>query len=142
MGDKMIILNKYYYENMVAHSISELPNEACGLVAGRVEDDKRIVDRIYLLSNIDRSPEHFSMDPKEQFVAVKDMRRNGLVLLGNFHSHPTSPARPSEEDIRLAFDPNKSYLIVSLMEQGNPILKSFNIVNNEVSVEELIIGGE
>lgn len=142
MGDKMIILNKLHYEDMLAHCMMELPNEACGLIAGRVDDDKKIVEKIYLLSNIDKSPEHFSMDPQEQFAAVKDMRGNGLVLLGNFHSHPASPARPSEEDIRLAFDPNKSYLIMSLIEQANPILKSFTIVNNHVSVEERIIGGE
>lgn len=141
-GDKMIILNKFHYDDILAHCMNELPNEACGLVAGRVEDDKKIIEKIYLLSNIDKSPEHFSMDPKEQFAAVKDMRGNGLVLLGNFHSHPASPARPSKEDIRLAFDPDKSYLILSLAEEKNPVLKSFNVINNEVSVEELIIGGE
>ena len=29
-----------------------------------------------------------SMDPKEQFAAVKDMRSKGRQLLGNFHFHP------------------------------------------------------
>jgi len=35
------------------------------------------------------------MDPKEQFDAIKDMRINGWVMLGNFHSHPKSPSRAS-----------------------------------------------
>ena len=44
------------------------------------------------------------MDPKEQLKAIKDMRANGLTPLGNWHSHPETPARPSQEDIRLAYD--------------------------------------
>lgn len=123
------------------HCLGQLPNEACGLLAGRIEDKKKMVEKIYLLSNIDQSPEHFSMDPKEQFGAIKDMRANDLILLGNFHSHPSSPARPSEEDIRLAFEPDKSYLILSLAEE-NPILKSFMINNSQVTNEELIVEGE
>lgn len=138
----MIYLRKSLYELMVSHCIKHLPNEACGLLAGRIAEQNKLAENVYLLSNIDQSPEHFSMDPQEQFAAIKDMRARGLVLLGNFHSHPNSPARPSEEDIRLAFDPQKSYLILSLAEQGYPILKSFMIVKGQVSVEELLIEGE
>ena len=123
------------------HCLGQLPNEACGLLAGKVAGNKKTVEKIYLLSNIDQSPEHFSMDPQEQFGAIKDMRAKDLILLGNFHSHPGSPARPSEEDIRLAFEPDKSYLILSLAEE-NPILKSFMIINRQVTNEELIAEGE
>jgi len=79
------------------------------------------------------------MDPLEQFAAVKDMRKNGWVLLGNFHSHPTSPSRPSEEDKRLAFDRDLSYLILSLMDEKNPVLKSFRIYESYVEEEEIQI---
>ncbi|MEN6461970.1 MAG: M67 family metallopeptidase [Syntrophomonas sp.] len=138
----MIVLDKYYYKDMLDHCFNELPNEACGLLAGRIEHGQKSVEKVYFLTNVDHSPEHFSMDPKEQLSAVKDMRANGWVLLGNFHSHPATPARPSQEDIRLAFDPAKSYLIMSLMDKDKVVLKGFNIVNQHVSAEELIIGGE
>ncbi len=134
---KLIILDKAQYEEMVEHARTGLPNEACGLLGGTVEGDRRVVGKIYLLSNLDRSPEHFSMDPREQFAAVKDMRSKGWVLLGNFHSHPESPSRPSEEDKRLAFDPEASYLILSLQEKENPVLKSFNIKAGVVSEEAI-----
>lgn len=138
----MIILSKTQYEEIKAYSIKQLPNEACGLLGGRVEEDKKIVEKVYLLTNIDNSPEHFSMEPKEQFQTVKDMRNNGWTLLGNFHSHPESPARPSEEDKRLAFDTQASYLILSLLDKENAVLKSFKILKNEVIQEKLIIEGE
>ena len=112
----MITLKKADYEKMLAHAKKELPNEACGLLAGVIEGADKKVEKVYLLTNIDHSNEHFSLDPKEQLAAVKDMRANGLVPLGNWHSHPESPSRPSEEDKRLAYDSKASYMILSLME--------------------------
>ena len=98
----MIQLKKSDFEKMLAHAQKELPDEACGLIAGESSGTDKIVKKVYLLTNIDHSNEHFSLDPKEQLAAVKDMRANGLVPLGNWHSHPESPSRPSEEDKRLA----------------------------------------
>ena len=98
----MIQLKKSDFEKMLAHAQKELPDEACGLIAGEISGTDKIVKKVYLLTNIDHSNEHFSLDPKEQLAAVKDMRANGLVPLGNWHSHPESPSRPSEEDKRLA----------------------------------------
>jgi proteasome lid subunit RPN8/RPN11 len=123
-------------EAMVIHAKNGLPNEVCGLIAGHVEEGVKVVEKVYYVPNADASHEHFSIDPREQLSAVKDMRVNGLVLLGNFHSHPETPARPSEEDVRLAYDPSASYLILSLMEE-NPVLKAFHIENGAVSPEEI-----
>ena len=89
---------------------------------------------------MDASREHFSMDPKEQLAAVKDMRTNGYEPLGNFHSHPESPSRPSEEDKRLAYDSKANYLILSLMEENNPVLKAFRIDEEKnVTIEPIEI---
>ena len=80
------------------------------------------------------------MDPKEQLAAVKDMRKNSYVPLGNFHSHPESPSRPSEEDKRLAYDSKANYLILSLMETDNPVLNAFRVdEEKQVTKEELVI---
>ncbi|MDR0663783.1 MAG: M67 family metallopeptidase [Spirochaetaceae bacterium] len=132
----MLILGKELFETIVEHSRAALPNEACGLLAGVIDETgiKKAI-KIYCLKNVDESPEHFSMSSEEQFAVVADIRKRGIVLLGNFHSHPATPARPSEEDIRLAFDRSLSYLIVSLA-QPEPALKSFIIDKNEHSVTE------
>ena len=125
-----IVLNmsRSDYEKILAHCREGLPNESCGLLAGTVEGDVKTVTKVYLLTNIDASNEHFSMDPKEQLKAIKDMRVNGLTPLGNWHSHPETPARPSQEDIRLAYDSTASYLILSLMDAEHPVLHAFTIV--------------
>ena len=136
----MLYLKKEDYEKILAHCKEGLPNEACGLIGGTIEGDKRSIQKVYLLTNIDQSNEHFSMDLKEQLAAVKDMRANGLKLLGNFHSHPESPSRPSEEDKRLAYDSKVNYLILSLMDLENPVFNAFRIDEEKnVTKEELVI---
>lgn len=135
----MIRISQADYRKILAHAESVLPEEACGLIAGEITEDRKIIKKVYLLTNIDHSNEHFSLDPKEQLVAVKDMRANGFVPLGNWHSHPESPSRPSEEDKRLAYDSKASYLILSLMDRENPVLNSFKIEGDTSENEGLII---
>ncbi len=131
-------LKKSDYDKMLKHCEDGLPNESCGLLAGTVEGEIKTVTKIYLLTNIDASNEHFSMDPKEQFAALKDARANGVEIIGNFHSHPESPSRPSEEDKRLAYDPSIEYLILSLQEADNPVLKAFGIDKDKnVTIHEI-----
>ena len=135
----MIKLTKSDFEKILAHAVKELPNEACGLIAGTVEGGDKKIKKVYLLTNIDHSNEHFSLDPKEQLETIKDMRKNGFVPLGNWHSHPESPSRPSDEDKRLAFDSKASYMILSLMDRENPVLNSFKITGDTAEKEELVI---
>ena len=135
----MIQLNKSDFEKMLAHARKELPDEACGLIAGEINGTDKIVKKVYLLTNIDHSNEHFSLDPKEQLAAVKDARANQVTIIGNFHSHPESPSRPSEEDKRLAYDTSIEYLILSLQEENNPVLKAFGIDKEKnVTVHEIV----
>ena len=136
-----ILLKREDYEKIVAHAKAELPNEACGLIGGIEDGDTRRVEKVYLLTNTDHSSEHFTLDPKEQLAAVKDMRANGLTPLGNWHSHPETPSRPSDEDIRLSYDKNASYLILSLAED-EPVLHSFHVEDGEVTKEELYVRDE
>jgi len=135
----MLVLQKGQIDEILLHSKSELPNESCGLLGGIVDGDKKIIQKIYLLKNIDQSPEHFSIDIEEQFRVISDIRKNKWQLIGNFHSHPESPSRPSEEDIRLAFDPSLSYVILSLQKKLKPVLNSFIIKDKIVTREEITI---
>lgn len=134
----MIVMEREHYNKILTHAKENTPFEACGLLGGKIEGDTKTVEKVYLLTNVDKSSEHFSMDPKEQFAAVKDMRQYKLELLGNFHSHPETPSRPSEEDKRLAYDSASSYLILSLAKK-EPVLKSFLIDQNKNVTEEKLV---
>lgn len=131
----MITLKKADYEKILAHARACLPEEACGLIAGTEADGVKHIEAVYLLENTDHSNEHFNISPQDQLKAIKDMRAHGWQPLGNWHSHPESPSRPSEEDKRLFFDSKARYLILSLQERENPVLNAF-IVENHVDVSK------
>ena len=128
----MLQIPQQIISELFDHAQTGLPEEVCGYLAGKGSE----VTRQFRLTNIDHSNEHFSFDPAEQFQVVREARKAGLEILANYHSHPETPARPSQEDIRLAFDPNISYVIVSLAAEV-PDIKSFRIKNGEVEKEKI-----
>ncbi len=75
-----------------------LPEEACGLLAGR---DAR-VESVYPLENAVHSPVRFVIDPGQQVAAMLDMEAQGQDLLAVYHSHPKGPPHPSGTDIHEA----------------------------------------
>ncbi len=114
-------------DEIVRQARRELPDESCGYLLGQADEP---VEN-YPMTNADHSPEHFSFLPQEQFAAVRYARSKGWKVIANWHSHPSSPSRPSQEDIRLAYDPAITYFILSLAED-EPVLNAFRIVNGVV----------
>ena len=84
----MIKLKKSDYDIIVEHAKKEAPVEACGLIAGEISGEDRIIKKVYILTNTDHAEEHFTLDPKEQLAAVKDMRAEGLVPLSSYRIGP------------------------------------------------------
>ena len=120
-------------DELIAQAQKDAPNESCGYLLGTADGN---VTENYWMENIDHSSEHFSFAPKDQFAALRYAREHGLKILANWHSHPASPSRPSQEDLRLANDPTIRYAILSLLD-GEPKLNSFKILNGEVVDKEI-----
>ena len=125
-------------DDIMTQARAEAPLEACGLLAGEEGNGGGTVQCRYALRNADASAEHFSLDPREHLAAVKAARAAGWRILAVYHSHPSSPAHPSAEDIRLAFDPQILYLIVSLADPARPA-RLFRIVRGQVEEQTLAI---
>jgi len=121
-------------DTILAQGERETPNEACGYLAGTAGEVKKAIP----LTNVDRSPKHFSLDPREQFAALRQVRAEGLEILAVYHTHPATPARMSAEDIRLAYDPAIVYVIVSLVP-GRREAKAFRIRQGTVTDETLVV---
>ena len=126
-------------KELINQAQQDAPNESCGYLLGLLssndEDGEAMVTENYWMENTDHSPEHFSFAPKDQFAALKYARSKGLKILANWHSHPASPSRPSQEDLRLANDPSIRYAILSL--HNGIHLNSFRIINGEVVDKEV-----
>ena len=116
------------FEQMIQQAKVEVPIEACGILAGKNEQ----VEKLYKMTNTDKSCVHFTMTPDEQFKVIKDIRAAGRQMLAIYHSHPETPARPSAEDIRMALTPGVLYVIVSL-QNTEPAIKGFLIEDTNVT---------
>lgn len=89
---KVINITKEAYESILSQAKADAPIESCGYALGVAgEDGTLLITENYRLTNIDHAEEHFSLDPKEQFAAIKYARTNKLKVIGNWHSHPASP---------------------------------------------------
>lgn len=110
----MIELGDYVEKKMVYYARQSAPIEACALLLGEGE---RITE-YYPMRNRDESEVHFSFDPKEQNLALKEARSRNQVDVGVYHSHPsgTSRAYPSTEDIERAV-PGYVYFILNFQDE-------------------------
>jgi len=123
-----LILSRDLLAQVISHCKSVYPNEACGLLAGK-ED---IPEKIYKMTNIEKSGVSYMMDPEEQFRVMKEMRNNGHKMLAIYHSHPHSQAYPSPKDVSLAFYSDQIYIIVGLTDKDRPEVRAFEILEGDV----------
>ncbi|MBA3052297.1 M67 family metallopeptidase [bacterium] len=127
-------ISKGIVEKIFNQGEKEKPCEACGYLAGRGD----IIIKNYPMTNMDNSSEHFSLDPAEQFAVIRKIRQESLELIAVYHTHPETSARPSDEDIRLAFDRNIIYVIVSLATDKKDV-KAFRVNKGQITEERLVI---
>ena len=117
-------------EAMVSHARFAYPEEACGLVAGPDRGDVRMV---FCLTNRDRSPYRFTVDPTEHYRAIQHAGRRGFDVVGVLHSHPQSAAVPSATDITGALDPEWVYVVVSLESFSQPDVRAYAIEDDRAT---------
>lgn len=117
-----------------AHGAEAYPHECCGALLGRDAQPMREVLGLLPLANRrqDSPRNRFSITPDDVRVAEKTARENRQELVGWYHSHPDSPARPSDYDREHAW-PWYSYIIVGV-EAGVPgQMKSWRLADDRAS---------
>lgn len=132
----MLEIDRGFFDEMAGHGLAGFPNEACGLLAGK---EGRPV-KFFPMANRDASPVTYRLDPKEQLNVFDEIEAEGWELLGIFHTHTHSEAYPSDTDRSQAFYPEARYLVMSLSDRANPVLRAFRISEDAgVTEEELVI---
>lgn len=131
----MAELGRPFFEEIVDHGLREFPNECCGLIAADGEGPVKV----FTMRNADASPVTYRLDGKEQLKVFDEMDDRGWELWAIYHSHTHSDAYPSETDQRLAFYPEARYMVLSLADRQNPVMRSFFIRDDAIDEEELIV---
>lgn len=131
----MLKMPRSFADAIVAQARAEYPNEACGLLGGK----QGAATRMWKMTNAERSPVIYRMDPREQLKAFNELEADGIELVAIYHSHTRSAAYPSATDVSLAYYPEATYLIVSLADPQAPDLRGFRIVDGKIAEVELEI---
>ena len=129
-------LPQQYADAIIQHAREEDPNECCGILAGK--DGQ--VERQYRITNAEKSPFRYNMEPTELLHAIQDSDGHGWEFIAFYHSHTHTEAYPSPTDVRLAENwPDPLYILVSLMDKAAPVLRAFRIADGQVDEEPLAI---
>jgi proteasome lid subunit RPN8/RPN11 len=131
----VLTIDRATYEAIVAHARRDHPDEACGVVAGPEGSDRP--ERFVPMTNAERSPTFFSLDPAEQRQVWREMDDRDEVPVVIYHSHTATEAYPSRTDISLAMEPGAHYVLVSTREPDSAEFRSYRIVDGEVTEEEV-----
>jgi proteasome lid subunit RPN8/RPN11 len=132
-------------DEMIAHARDDLPNECCGIIAGK----DGVATRFYRTGNAEASPFRYNIDPRDLLRIEREMDAEGWQVLVIYHSHVASEAYPSPTDVRLSqwqgtdppidLYPGAHYVLVSLKDPASPVVRSYQISKGVVTEEELLV---
>jgi proteasome lid subunit RPN8/RPN11 len=131
----VLTLDRAYVDEMIAHARQDAPNECCGIIAG----NDGTATKLYRAVNAEASPYRYNVDPKDLLRIYRELDDQGWDVLAIYHSHTRTQAYPSQTDVRLAAWPDAYYIIVSLEDEANPVVRAFRIRESQVTEEELQI---
>jgi proteasome lid subunit RPN8/RPN11 len=142
----VIELDRGFYDEIVAQARAEVPNEACGLIAGK----EGVAVRLYPMRNADESSTTYRFDAKEQYRVMTEIEDEGLEIFAIYHSHTHTEAYPSATDRARAhredpvtgelsaWFPGTRYLVLSIAE-SEPVLRGFTFEKGQPVEEDVRI---
>jgi proteasome lid subunit RPN8/RPN11 len=135
----VLLIRKKFLTEMVAHALEEYPLEACGLLAGTVSaDGTATVRSLHPTPNTAASARVYQVEPSALLRADRAAEAAGGQLIGVYHSHTHTDAKPSPTDIAQAPDPQWHYVLVSLRDI-HPSVRSWNIQDGKIEEEDVVL---
>ncbi|MFL6070092.1 MAG: Mov34/MPN/PAD-1 family protein [Actinomycetes bacterium] len=133
----MLEIDQSLIDAMVAHARQDHPDEACGVIAGPAGSDTP--QRFIAMVNAARSPTFYEFDSMDLLKLYREMDARDEEPVVVYHSHTATEAYPSRTDISYASEPNAHYLLVSTRDPHVEEIRSFRIVDGQVTEEEVKI---
>jgi len=124
----IIRLSKELKSSLIEETRKKHPKEACGILFGDLKSEGPIVRKIVPVRNVLESMTNFRIDAEEFMGSLSEAEREGMELIGFFHSHPAA-AHPSVTDAKyMKLWPESIWLIISSINHDTA---AFRIINNK-----------
>lgn len=130
------LIDKNVLLSIKNHLETAYPNEACGFLLGNADAEGRTISHLVEAENqsTENQRRRFVIAPLDYMKAERYATKEGLTLLGIYHSHPDHPAIPSVHDLEFA-QPWFSYFIHSITSGEMTDTRSYRLLENDF-VEE------
>ena len=146
LGSPVLRLTRAQYDQVIAHCYDGFPDEACGLLAGRLEGDEPtgVVTAVYPCENAAHSARVYRVGGRDLVRATLDANARGEEIIAVFHSHTHTDAYPSPTDVAQASEAQKLerpwlYPIVSL-KYGEPVLRAYWLRDETITEVPVEVG--
>jgi [CysO sulfur-carrier protein]-S-L-cysteine hydrolase len=131
----MLVIAQRTVDDIVSHARRDHPDEACGVVAGRLGSDRP--ERFIPMVNAARSPTFYEFDSLDLLKLYREMDDGDEEPVVVYHSHTSTEAYPSRTDVSYASEPAAHYVLVSTREPDTVEFRSYRIVDGTVTEEEV-----
>lgn len=130
-----IVIPRYIYEEMIAHTKDEYPRECCGVLVGNpigkiVFESHRVANK-----NKEGDIDRYIIDPKEIKLLGRSAKMQGLEIIGFYHSHPDQSDHPSQYDREMG-EPGYSHVIISINKGTDISIKSWSFSDEKDPFKE------
>jgi proteasome lid subunit RPN8/RPN11 len=133
----VLTIRRDLVDAMIAHARADHPDEACGVIAGPVGSDSP--QRLIPMVNAARSTTFYEFDSGDLLRLYREMDSRDEEPVVIYHSHTATEAYPSRTDISYASEPNAHYVLLSTRSEDVTDVRSYRIVDGEVTEEMLEI---
>jgi proteasome lid subunit RPN8/RPN11 len=135
--DAVLTIRRDLVDAMIDHARRDHPDEACGVIAGPFGSDTPT--RFIPMQNAARSTTFYEFDSGDLLRLYREMDSRDEEPVVIYHSHTATEAYPSRTDIAYAQEPNAHYVLVSTRDPAAAEVRSYRIVDGEVTEEMLQI---
>lgn len=135
MDGRRLEIGQHLLQRMLEHCWEDRPCEACGILTGR---GGRVLHG-YATANSRNSPVYYEVDLGHQAMALGEMETRGDELIAIYHSHPTTPATPSGNDIRMAVNWPDALRVIVGLKDGRTDTRAYLIRGGRAHEVQLVI---
>jgi len=122
-----LLLSKDLYQQLRTHGEETYPHECCGIPLGKSTEENLHVRQLIRAGNTrtDSAHNRYNIAPQELIQAQREGRKQGLDIVGFYHSHPDHPAQWSTTDFAEAHWFGCAYVITAVEQGAAQITNSF-----------------
>lgn len=137
----MLRISREHYGEIREYGERTYPNECCGVLVGRFDDDNRLVEAVRPCANTrtDSLENRYNIDPRELVRIQREAHELSLEVIGFYHSHPDHPARWSPTDLAEAHWIGCSYVITSI-EAGQAVTTNSFLLAGSSEEDKRFVG--